>query len=117
MKICLRATSAMLALFTAITVGAASSDWPQWRGPYRNGHASADAPAVNSLPSELRPVWRIHVGGGFSSPVVSGGKLVFLDEQGGQEVAHLLDAGTGKEIWKVLYAPVFQDEWGAGPRS
>ena len=83
----------------------------------RNGHASAGSPAVEALPSELKPIWRIPVGSGFSSAVVSQGKLVYLDEQEGQEVAHLLDAATGKEIWKVAYASVFGDEWGAGPRS
>jgi outer membrane protein assembly factor BamB len=49
--------------------------------------------------------------------VVASGKLLYLDEQDGQEVAHLMDAAGGKEIWKVSYAPVFQDEWGAGPRA
>src|SRR5439155_3441895 len=37
--------------------------------------------------------------------------------QGGQEVAHLLDARSGQEIWRVPYAKVFEDEWGAGPRA
>src|SRR5882672_2460621 len=115
MKTLLRPPLAIFALLTTTAFGA--SDWPQWRGPYRNGHAPANAPAVNSLPKELKPIWRIKVGGGFSSPVISAGKLVYLDEEGGQEIAHLLEAATGKEIWKISYAPVFQDEWGAGPRS
>jgi outer membrane protein assembly factor BamB len=96
---------------------ASASDWPQWRGPARNGHAAADAPALNSLPRELTPIWKIAVGGGFSSPVVVAGKLVYLDEKEGQEQAHLLDAATGKMVWTVAYDDVFGDEWGAGPRS
>jgi len=94
-----------------------ASDWPQWRGPFRTGYAGPDSPPVNSLAADLQPVWRTPIGGGFSSPVVSQGKLLYLDEHDGQEWAHLLDATSGKEIWKVAYAPVFQDEWGAGPRS
>src|SRR5439155_10403367 len=105
----------ILALFATTTF--AATDWPQWRGPFRNGHAAPDAPPVNSLPAELKPVWRVHVGGGFSSPVVAAGKLVYLDEADAKEWAHLVDGATGKEIWKVSYAPVFGDEWGAGPRS
>ena len=32
-------------------------------------------------------------------------------------VSHGLDATTGRELWQMDYADVFQDEWGAGPRS
>ena len=38
-------------------------------------------------------------------------------EQQGKEVAHLLQASDGKEIWQLPYANVFEDEWGAGPRA
>jgi outer membrane protein assembly factor BamB len=69
------------------------------------------------LPTDLKPVWKISVGGGHSAPVVAGNKLVYLDENGSREVAHVLDAATGKEIWKVDFADRFQDEWGAGPRA
>ena len=93
-----------------------AADWPQYRGLNRNGYASANA-EINSLPKELKPVWKISTGGGFSSPVVAAGKLVYLDEQEGKEVAHLLDASSGQEIWRADYANVFQDEWGAGPRA
>lgn len=106
-----------LAMFLAVFSAGAASDWPQWRGPNRDGHAPSDSASVNSLPTELRPVWRIPVGGGFSSPVISGNKLLFLDESEGKEFANLVDATTGKELWKTPYAQVFQDEWGAGPRS
>src|SRR5437016_1169569 len=69
-----------------------AGDWPQWRGPTRNGCAPANAAAIESLPKELKPVWKISIGGGFSSAVLAGGKLVYLDEQEGKEVAHLLEA-------------------------
>ena len=96
---------------------AATSDWPQWHGPNRDCLASAGAPVPASLPNELKPLWKIPVGGGFSAPVVAGGRLVYLDENGGKEVAHLLDAATGKEAWNVAYADRSGDEWGAGPRA
>src|SRR6266850_2391462 len=106
-----------LALLAAVNFNAGADEWPQWRGPFRTGHAASDALQVTALPTELQPVWRVRVGGGFSSPVVSGNKLVYQDEHDGQEYAHLLDASTGKEVWNIAYATVFQDEWGAGPRS
>jgi outer membrane protein assembly factor BamB len=94
-----------------------AGDWPQWRGPARTGHASSDAPAPTKLPKEIQPVWKISVGGGHSAPIVAGNKLVYLDENGSREMAHVLDAATGKELWQVDYADRFQDEWGAGPRA
>ena len=109
------AAGLVLTLISALALFA--DDWPQWRGPSRNGHAAADAQPISSLPAELNPLWRLSVGGGFSSPVISSNKLIYCDGKGDQEIAHCVDAGSGKEIWHLAYAPIFQDEWGAGPRS
>ena len=59
-------------LFTAPLVHAAGSDWPQWLGPKRDGHAAAGSLTLTKLPAAPAPVWKINIGGGFSSPVVSG---------------------------------------------
>jgi outer membrane protein assembly factor BamB len=96
---------------------ARAGDWPQWLGPQRDGHASADSPSVEKLAADLKVLWRKRIGGGFSSPVVAGGKLVVFDENGREEIAHLLDAKTGAEIWSAPIGAVYRDEWGAGPRS
>jgi outer membrane protein assembly factor BamB len=104
-----------LALLAAARLSAA--DWPQWHGPTRDCCVPAGERAPAGLPPDLKPVWKISIGGGFSSPVLSGGKLVCLDENGKQEVARLLDAKTGNGLWNVPFADRFEDEWGAGPRS
>lgn len=95
----------------------AASDWPQWRGPERDGRVPDNEPVPTTLSPDPKVVWRIEIGGGFSSPVVAGGKLVFQDVRNGKETAHLLDARTGKELWNTPYADEYQDEWGPGPRS
>jgi outer membrane protein assembly factor BamB len=95
---------------------APNRDWPQWRGPDRTGYAK-DGPAITSLPKELKPVWKIDVGGGFAAPVVQGNALIYVDENGSREFAHRIDAATGKEVWKIDYAKMESDEWGAGPRA
>jgi outer membrane protein assembly factor BamB len=104
----------IVVLFLATSLFA--GDWPQWRGPDRTGYA-VDEAAPATLPKELKPDWKITIGGGFSAPIVSANKLVYLDEDGASEVAHALDANTGKELWKATYAARFDDEWGAGPRA
>src|SRR5712671_6756365 len=89
----------LLACGLLISARLAASDWPQWHGLTRDCRLPGAEPAPTSLPSDLKPVWKVPAGGGFSSPVVAGGKLVYPDEDGQREVAHLVDARTGKEIW------------------
>ena len=101
----------------ALALHAGAADWPQWRGENRDGHAAASSPALTSLPKDVKPVWKIPVGPGFSSPIVAGGKLIYLDAQDGQEVVHALTATNGKELWKTPFAQAEGDEWGSGPRS
>jgi outer membrane protein assembly factor BamB len=96
---------------------ARAGDWPQWRGPERTGHVAQSERLPVALPAELKPIWRQDIGGGFSSPVVANGKLVYLDARDGKEVAHLVEASSGKELWHAAYADMFEDEWGPGPRS
>src|SRR5579859_7134339 len=86
-----------------------SADWPQWRGINRDGRAADTEQFPSALSAEPKLVWRIEIGGGFSSPVVAGGKLVYQDVRNGKEIAHLIDAKSGKEIWSTPYAAEYQD--------
>src|SRR5258706_8649726 len=85
---------------SALILPAVAGDWPQYLGPTRNGQAAPDEKAPAKLPAELKTIWRIKIGGGFSSPVVVANQLVYFDENGQKEVLHRLDARTGKEIWQ-----------------
>ena len=91
-----------------------AADWPQWRGVNRDSHAAV---SVTSLPKELKPVWKTAIGPGFSAPIVAGGKLIYLDAQEGQEIAHCVDAASGKKLWATPYAASESDEYGTGPRT
>ena len=53
---------------------ARAQEWPQWRGPARDGSVSArETPAV--WPESLQRTWRVEIGEGYSSPVVSAGRV------------------------------------------
>jgi outer membrane protein assembly factor BamB len=97
-----------------------AADWPQWRGLNRDGHVPLGEKVPTSLPSEIKPRWRIPIGEGFSSPVVAGGaamgRVLCSDLQGGKEVVHAVEAATGKEVWRTPLDSVFKDDWGQGPR-
>ncbi|HKG13155.1 MAG TPA: PQQ-binding-like beta-propeller repeat protein [Pyrinomonadaceae bacterium] len=77
----------------------AAAEWPQWRGPNRDGLVNGvNAPAA--WPKELKQNWRVTVGVGHSSPVVSGGRIYQFARQGEDEVLVALDVVTGKELWR-----------------
>ena len=93
----------IVALVILSTTNIYSQDWPQWRGISRDGKVTGfKAPAT--WPTELTQVWKINVGWGDGTPVLSGGKMYLLTRQGTDEVIMCLDAATGKELWKNSYA-------------
>ena len=98
-----RAAAAALVLALAST--AAAQDWPQWRGPARDGVAAFDVPA--SWPDALQRQWSIDVGLGYATPVVVGDRLYMFTRQGGDEVMTAHDAATGGEIWRTAYPAPF----------
>jgi outer membrane protein assembly factor BamB len=108
-------------LFFTLSVSCAAlqaADWPQWRGPSRDGTVKDAAHPLNGLTAEPKVLWQIAVGPGQSSPVLAQGKIVFMDGVETQEVAHCLDATTGKEVWRANVGPMveFQNAYGEGPR-
>jgi outer membrane protein assembly factor BamB len=111
-------TSALCASLLVLAATSYSTDWPQWRGPNRDGVIVDKTHVLNALPAEPKVLWKIEAGPGQSSPVFAGGKLVFLDLVGEEETAHCLDAATGKELWKAGVGPrvVFSPDYGGGPR-
>jgi outer membrane protein assembly factor BamB len=79
-----------------------SQDWPQWRGINRDSKLTGfKAPAT--WPTALKQEWKVTVGFGDATPVLTGNKLYLNTRQGDQEVVLCLDAKTGKEIWKNSY--------------
>ena len=102
------------------TPAAIGTDWPQWRGPTRDGVVGAALPA--QWPDALKKRWEIPVGTGHASPVVSGNRVVVIARQGDEEIVRALDLASGKESWRAAYpAPytVNSAAWahGAGPKS
>ena len=99
---------------------AAATDWPQWRGPRRDGSVAAALPA--QWPDALKKRWETPVGAGHASPVVSGTRVVVIARQGDQEIVRALDVATGTEIWRAAYPapytvnPAAQSH-GPGPKS
>ena len=80
-----------------------AQDWPQWRGPNRDGKVSGFT-EPKEWPNELTLKWNTTVGLGDSTPALVGNKLYVFTRQGDEEVILCLDTKTGKELWKDKYA-------------
>jgi outer membrane protein assembly factor BamB len=80
-----------------------STDWPQWRGPNRDGSAPSFK-APSAWPETLTQRWKIDIGLGYATPVVSGNRVYTFSRQGDDEIVSALDAADGKAVWTTKYA-------------
>ncbi len=91
-------------------------DWPQWRGPQRDG-VSLETSLIKSWPGRgPTEVWRRPIGDGYSGVAVANGRLFTL-YQSDSEYVVALDAATGREVWEHRIDSAYQDGQGDGPRG
>jgi outer membrane protein assembly factor BamB len=91
-----------LALLLLLTPIAAAADWPQWRGPNRDG-VSKETGLLKEWPKDGPPLrWKAtDIGTGYSTPSVAGGRVYLQTTIDGQEYALALNEADGKEAWKT----------------
>jgi outer membrane protein assembly factor BamB len=83
-----------------------SAQWPQWRGPQRDGTVAAEnVPAA--WPAKPTLKWTQRVGEGYSTPVVSGGRIFVHSRQDPEEVVTALDLTSGTPAWSATYQSAF----------
>jgi outer membrane protein assembly factor BamB len=98
-----------------------AQDWPQWRGPNRDGAVSSFR-EPSPWPESLKQQWKVDVGLGYATPLVVGQRLYLFTRQAEDEVMTALDAASGKVVWRTSYAAPFKmvgatARHGAGPKS
>jgi len=113
-----RRTALCCILASAIaTLPTLCSDWPQWRGPNRDGK-SPETGLLQEWPADGPPLaWKISgIGEGYSSASVANGRIFTMgDLEDGQYVFALKEA-DGETLWKTRVGPIHEDKRG-GPRS
>lgn len=117
MRIFLLAIVALLCLTTQ-SMAQANANWPQWRGPNRDG-ISKETGLLKQWP-EAGPslVWKATgAGRGYSSFSISNGKLYTLGLRGDREFVVAFDVATGKEAWATAHGSAFRNDRGDGPRG
>src|SRR5262245_49574556 len=100
------------------TATATSHDWPQWRGPKRDS-VSTETGLLKEWPKSGPPiVWKQKgLGGGYSAPSVSGGRLYGMSYRGNDEVVWARDEATGDPLWTTRIAAKGGAGYNEGPRS
>ena len=89
-----------------------TSDWPQWRGPKRDG-ISSEKNLLTAWPDKGPPLlWNSKtvsgksIGVGFSSISIAGGKIYTMGDLGKEGCfVFCLDENTGNHLWATKIAP------------
>ena len=108
----------LLLAFAHQALAQSGANWPQWRGPNRDG-ISKETGLLKQWPAEGPPlVWKASgAGGGYSSFSVANGKLYTMGLRGEREFVVAFDVATGKEAWATPHGSAFRNDRGDGPRG
>ena len=112
----------LLATMLASGEFARAENWPQWRGPRRDGTWN-EADVVEKFAEKQLPLrWKAPVGPGYSGPSVAAGRVFVTDRQRteGKSTERILcfDEQTGKQLWVVEYpCEYIKVGYEAGPRA
>ncbi|HLY17399.1 MAG TPA: PQQ-binding-like beta-propeller repeat protein [Bryobacteraceae bacterium] len=105
-------------LFVLLGSLAWAADWPQWRGPNRDG-ISTETGLLDSWPKGGPPlVWKVPgLGEGYSSSAIAEGRLFIQGQHGDEEFVLAFDAATGRQVWRARTGIPFKESRGYGPRG
>lgn len=114
------AAAAVIAALISTSVSIAD-EWPQWRGPQRDGVWRETGIVQSFAGDQLKLKWRAPIAAGYSGPTVAEGMVLITDrltEPKQIERVHAFDRETGKPIWTHSYdCPYVGVGYGAGPRA
>ena len=110
--------AALAALLLLPGSAAAGEDWPQWRGPNRDG-VSLETGLRQAWPDGGPPlIFRADgLGAGYSTVAVADGRIHTQGMSSGREWVIALNAETGAQLWSTPHADAYRDGRGDGPRG
>ena len=88
--------------------GLLAANWPQWRGPQRDG-ISRETGLLQEWPEGgPRLVWQVDdLGGGYSTPAVVDDRIYLVNNEGNEnEFVQALDVEDGEQIWATRIGKV-----------
>jgi outer membrane protein assembly factor BamB len=108
----------LLFILAGQVMAQAGANWPQWRGPNRDG-VSKETGLLKQWPAEGPPLlWKASgAGRGYSSFSVANGRLYTMGLRGDREYVIAFDIANGKEAWATPHGGAFRNDQGDGPRG
>jgi outer membrane protein assembly factor BamB len=102
-------------LFTALAYAA---DWPQWRGPQRDGK-STETGLRKQWPADGPPLlWQASgLGEGYAAIAVRDGRIFTQGQKNGKQFVMAIDENSGNMLWQVENGGTYMDRRGNGPRG
>src|SRR5262245_60169851 len=103
-----RKFAAVVLLIVIISAFVSAADWPQWRGPNRDG-VSQETGLLQQWPEEgPKLLWQVtNLGNGYSTPAIVGDRLYVISNKDlDNELIHALSTADGKEVWATRIGKV-----------
>ena len=109
----------ILGLLAASLLGSVvvADEWPQWRGPKRDGGTTEKVSTWTDAPKKA---WEHPVGPGYSVPAIVGERVIVHDRVPEKEQERLTayNLTTGKELWQDVYErPAYGSVLNTGPQG
>lgn len=101
-----------------LTLTAVANDWPQWRGPQRDGK-SVETGLMEKWPDGgPQKRWKADfLGEGYSTVAVVKGRIYTMGQRESTEFVIAIEEATGKKVWETAAGEAFRDQRGGGPRG
>jgi outer membrane protein assembly factor BamB len=100
----MKLTLTALILSTGFSLSAATTSWPQFRGPNSSGVADKDKPPIQ-FNAGTNLLWKVEVPPGLSSPCVVGERIFLTAFENGKLFALCFNRRDGKELWRQEAPP------------
>lgn len=97
----------MACVLLASAAPALADDWPQWRGPNRDGISKETA--LKEWPKDgPKLLWQVRdLDGGYATPSVAGGRVYLLSNKGlEEESVRARDVKDGNTLWSTRIGKV-----------
>ena len=112
-----RRCSGVLVLLTTLASSLEGADWPQYRGPNRDGRSSETGLSRSWPDSGPSQLWRVPLGSGYSGMAVVDGRIFTMFGEGGKEYAAAFDSTDGRQLWRFEMDREMRNNQGNGPRA
>lgn len=114
-------TILLFAASLSICATVLADDWPQWRGPTRDGVWKESGIIDKFEGPEIKRRWSVPIGGGYSGPTVAEGRVYVtdrIDQPVELERVHCFDWKTGENLWTHEHEVSYREvNYPAGPRA